>query len=65
MREYLHSDIDILFYIMFYIIKTMKKHYSLFQHHVCIYDTKNVLIGTWLPQSAICNYTPECVCIIK
>ena len=42
----------------------MKKH-SLFQHHVFTYDTKNVLIGTWLPQSAIWNYAPECVCIIK
>ena len=43
----------------------MKKHYSLFQHHVCTYDTKNVVIGTWLPQSAICNCAPECVCIIN
>ena len=25
-RDYLHASIDILFYIMFYIINTMKKH---------------------------------------
>ena len=25
-RDYLHASIDVLFYIMFYIINTMKKH---------------------------------------
>ena len=27
-RDYLHTSIDILFYIMFYIINKMKKHHS-------------------------------------
>ena len=31
-RDYLHTSIDILFYIMFYIINTMKKHPTLLYH---------------------------------
>ena len=38
-RDYLHANIDILFYIIFYIINTMEKHYTLF-HHVHIHNAK-------------------------
>ena len=58
-RDYLHASIDILFYIMFYIINTMKKHKTLL-YHVRSYNTKEVLIWTWAPppQSTICSYAP-------
>ena len=38
-RDYLYASIDILFYIMFYIINAMKNHQTLLCH-VCTYDTK-------------------------
>ena len=44
-RNYLYASIDILFYIMFYIIDTMKKHETL-SYHVCNYDKKKVHIWT-------------------
>ena len=49
-RDYLHASIDILFYIMFYSINTMKKQTPLY--HVCTNDTKKVPIWTcrWLVQ---------------
>ena len=57
-RDYLYANVDILFYIMFYIINTMKRHSTLF-YHVCTYDTKKVLISTCPPpQSIICSYAP-------
>ena len=39
--DYLHASIDILFYIMFYIINTMKK-YQVLLYHVRTQDTKMV-----------------------
>ena len=41
--DYLHAGIDILFYIMFYIINTMKKHETLL-YHLLTYDTNKVPI---------------------
>ena len=38
-RDYLHASINILFYTMFYIINTMKKHQTLLYHDP-IYNTK-------------------------
>ena len=42
MRDYLHANIDILLYIMFYIINMMKKQTLLY--HFRTYDTKKVPI---------------------
>ena len=42
-RDYLHASIDIWFYIMFYIINTMKKYQTLL-HHVRTCDTKKAPI---------------------
>ena len=52
-RDYLHASI--LFYIMFYVINTMKKHPTLL-YHVRTYNTERVPIWSWLPQSTICSY---------
>ena len=57
-RDYLHASIDILFYIMFFIINTKKKCWTLLYHvHIC--DTKKVPIWTW-PLSPLFVATPLC-----
>ena len=60
-RDYLHASIDILFYIMFFIINTMKKCWTLL-YHVRICDTKKVPIWTW-PFSPLFVATPLCTVI--
>ena len=59
-RNYFHASIYILFYIMFCIINTMKKHYFLL-YHVGTFDTEKVLIWTWPSQSTICSYAPASI----
>ena len=54
-RDYLHASIDILFYIMFYIINTMKKQSLLYR--IRTYDTKKVPIWTW-PLGPLFTATP-------
>ena len=51
-RDYLHSSMDISFYIMFYIINMMKLNIK-----QLIDNTKKVPIRTWPSQSTICSYT--------
>ena len=43
MKDYFHVSINILFYIMFYIINTMKKHWTLLCQ-IRTFDTKKVPI---------------------
>ena len=57
-RDYLHTGIEFLFYIMLYVISTMKKQTLLYHVRNC--DIKKVSIWTCpLPQSIICSYAPE------
>ena len=61
MRDYLHANVNILFYIMFCIINTMKKQTILC--HFPSSDTKKVPIWSCpiplLPQSTICSYASD------
>ena len=56
--DYLNMSIDILFYIMFYIITMMKKHYTLL-YCLRTYDPRKVPIWTWPSQFTICNYARD------
>ena len=51
-RDYLHASIDILFYIVFYVINTTKKRYT-FLHHVCTYGAKQVPISSCSPPNPL------------
>ena len=56
-RDYLHASIDSLFYIMFYIINTTKKHETLL-YHVRTSDTKKFPISTFTPSNPLFVATP-------
>ena len=53
-RDYLHASIDILFYVMFYIINRTKN--QILFYHVRVYDTKKRSRFEPAPQSTICSY---------
>ena len=57
-RDYLNMSIDILFYIMFYIITMIKKHYTLL-YCLRTYDPRKVPIWTWPSQFTIFNYARD------
>ena len=54
--DYLHASKDILFYIMFYIINTMKKHYTLLYHFVLTTQKRSQFEHG--PQPTISSYAP-------
>ena len=54
-RDNLHTSIDMLFYIMFYNINTMKEYQTLLHHAY----QKRSRFEPGAPQSIICSCAPE------